>query len=262
MRQTCGPRATPTVHERVTAPQGTGGRYGDAGDARGRALGLALAVMINTLLLFALLTVAPKIWEPKKERRMPVSFTLSDDPKPGKTAAPRQAAPEKTPDAEKPVTPRPVERVPPPETPALPFIVMSREDMASGDIGKLARRGGGASAAGADSAAAYGPGEGPGGERLYDAEWVREPTDAELGPYMPANAPPDGWGLVACKTVERFRVENCQILGEHPLGSGLAKAVRLAAWQFLVRPPRIGGKAQVGEWVRIKIDYKERRVVE
>jgi hypothetical protein len=75
---------------------------------------------------------------------------------------------------------------------------------------------------------------------------------------MPANPPPVGWGLVACRTVEDFHVENCQTIGESPLGSGFAKAVRQAAWQFLVRPPRIDGKPQVGAWVRIRIDYTQR----
>lgn len=84
---------------------------------------------------------------------------------------------------------------------------------------------------------------------------IARPTDAELRTYVPAHAPRGGWGLIACRTAERYRVEDCYTIGESPLGSGFAKAVRDAAWQFMVLPPRVNGRPMVGSWVRIRIDY-------
>jgi protein TonB len=99
-------------------------------------------------------------------------------------------------------------------------------------------------------------GTAPGGEKLYNAQWHRRPTNAELTTYLPPNMQ-NGWGMVACRTVADYRVEDCREVGQSPAGSGLSRAVRLAAWQFRVRPPRIGGKPLVGEWVRIRIEWHE-----
>ena len=101
-------------------------------------------------------------------------------------------------------------------------------------------------------------GQGPNGEALYNAEWAREPTDAELGGYLPKNAP-DGAGLIMCKTIPENRVDDCIELGNDPPGSHLASAVRQAAWQFRVRPPRKNGVPMIGAWVRIRIDYETTR---
>jgi len=113
------------------------------------------------------------------------------------------------------------------------------------------------SSAGRESGDA-GPGRGPNGEPLYDADWYRRPTRAELAFYIPRNAPPSGWGMIACQTVPGFRVEDCRVVAESPSGSGLARAVQQAAWQFRVLPPRIGGKPLVGSWVRIRIEYTQK----
>ncbi|WP_017669890.1 hypothetical protein [Blastomonas sp. AAP53] len=101
-------------------------------------------------------------------------------------------------------------------------------------------------------------GSGPNGEPLYAAAWYREPYDDELSGYLSTARGP-GWALIACRTVSDFRVEDCVQLGEGPQGSGIGRAVLAAAWQFRVRPPRVGGVSKVGEWVRIRIDYQQRR---
>jgi protein TonB len=91
---------------------------------------------------------------------------------------------------------------------------------------------------------------------LYAAEWAREPTDAEINGYWPHNV--SGWGLVACKTIPNDRVDDCVELDQSPRGSHLASAVRQAAWQFRVRPPRKGGRPLIGGWVRILIEIEAR----
>lgn len=97
-------------------------------------------------------------------------------------------------------------------------------------------------------------GTAPNGEPLYAARWYREPTDQELAGYLStANGP--GVALIACRTVSGYYVEDCQLLGESPQGSQIGRAVLAAAWQFRVRPARIGGQEQFGSWVRIRITY-------
>ena len=156
------------------------------------------------------------------------------------------------------VPPRPPVILPKPAAPPnrpLDLLVLSREEMAAADISKLgtaAGRGVAVAEANNDSPVV---GRGPRGETLYAAEWAREPTDTELRGYLPQNAP-DGYGLIACKTAPQNRVEDCVELGQSPRGSRLASAVRQAAWQFRVRPPRKNGRPLIGEWVQIRIEYR------
>ena len=100
-------------------------------------------------------------------------------------------------------------------------------------------------------------GSGPNGEALYAATWYREPSNSELSGYLStANGP--GWGLIACRTVADYHVDDCVLLDEYPTGSNIGRAVLAAAWQFQVRPPRVGGRSMVGEWVRIRISQEVR----
>jgi protein TonB len=218
---------------------------------RRRVSGLALALGVNFGLLLVLLTLGII---PMPERQ-PSNATVvdllpeshSNAAQPSRAASkPDQPVP-KPPPIILPVKPT----IAPPPKPAehkQPWIEMTGDQMAAADIRNLPRPDPGE----ADSEEV---GRGPHGEVLYAAEWAREPSDAELSGYLPKNAP-DGWGLIACKTIPGNRVEDCVELGQSPAGSHLASAVRQAAWQFRVRPPRKGGKSMVGEWVRIRIDYE------
>lgn len=97
-------------------------------------------------------------------------------------------------------------------------------------------------------------GTAPNGEPMYAAAWYRKPYDDELRGYLSTATGP-GWGLIACRTAPDYRVEDCVGLEEYPRGSMIVRSILAAAWQFKVRPPRLGGRPQIGEWVRIRIDY-------
>jgi protein TonB len=233
---------------------------------RERGGGLLFALLFNGLLLLALLTLAPKPIVQLPDFRNPVTFEMAPAPKAEKAQSKaeksekkkekKQEKSERQPVQQVVKAPQPVVKPTEQQPTPFPFIQLNSQQMASADIGKLPKKSGEEGSAGqGNSAAVAGPGEGPGGVQLFDAEWYRRPTPAELAGYLPSSAPPNGWGLVACKTVDHYHVENCQALGESPQGSGFAKAVRLAAWQFLVLPPRVNGKVMVGSWVRIRIDY-------
>lgn len=139
----------------------------------------------------------------------------------------------------------------------LPIIPLTREQFAAADIAKLpshSRAETGAEDATADAAI----GGSPNGQRMHDVAWQRRPTRAELSYYLPAGAPRDSWAVIACQTVPDYRVDNCHEIDESPAGSRLARAIRQAAWQFRVLPPRIGGRSILGAWVRIRIEFSER----
>jgi protein TonB len=215
-----------------------------------RASGLTLAVAVNLALLVLLLTLGRFAPEATKSGQALIVDLM---PESHSAAAPAksEAAHSVTKPSPKPppiVLPsRPTIAVPQPK-PA-PFIEMSSADLAASDLRNLPKGGSGNDG---DSEIV---GTGPHGEVLYAAEWARHPTDAELSGYLPHNAP-DGYGLVACKTIPDDRVDDCIELDQEPHGSHLASAVRQAAWQFRVRPPRKNGVPLVGSWVRIRIDYE------
>jgi periplasmic protein TonB len=231
---------TPTGQERPTA--------------RRRVVSLTLALAIEVLLLLAFLTIdLREAAEPQFKGGTIATFDVSNVEQkaaPASSDEPMRAIKEikhpKLPPLPPTITQRP-----------LPILEVDKAFLDASDIAKL-----GSNAPGAGRLAQGGApgdsemvGNAPNGEPLYAAEWYREPTNQELATYMPKSLYEDGWGMVACRTAPRFRVEDCVELGQTP-GSHLAGAVRQAAWQFLVRPPRVGGKSMVGEWVRIRIDYR------
>lgn len=255
------PPSPPSLAARVARWRANAGR---------RAIGIGAALLTELLLVLILLTLAPGTPGSKGERstvfRMDVApERASPDEKQAEDAAkPKEARTE-------PDTPQPAP-VPAPLTPPVPALVpppvipMTAEQMAMADITPrqpapaAPRRavagppdtGGGASGAFADTPRVEG--SGPNGEPLYAAAWYREPYPEELRGYLSTARGP-GWALIACRTVREWRVDDCIKLDESPEGSNIARAVLAAAWQFKVRPPRLGGELRYGEWVRIRIDY-------
>ena len=228
---------------------------------RRRAFSLLLAIAIELLLLLAFVTL--NSGPPPRPELKGSSLSMFD------VAPDAITAPAKSPQKSAAAAERPLPRVPSVPKPVValpdrpsPLLVVTKEVYAASDIAKLGSNAPDFADASAGSNGASSPGDservgtGLNGEPLYAAEWVREPTNRELSAYLPATMPEGGgWGLVACRTIDRFHVDDCVELGSGPPGSRLARSVRQAAWQFLVRPPRVGGKVQVGEWVRIRIDY-------
>jgi hypothetical protein len=223
---------------------------------RRRSAAILLTLLIEGLLILLLLSLAV---EPEAKRESATRLTTFSLAPAAQTAKPDKAAAK--PKAERPTPPK---EVTPPETPVPPspnkgFIEMSREEMAAGDISTLPKNESAAASAGSASDSARASGLAPNGEPLYRAEWHREPTDGELAFYLPKNRPPGSWAIIACRTIADYQVENCQSLGESPPGSGIAHAIRRAAWQFRVRPPRVGNKPLVGAWVSIRFDFTRSR---
>jgi hypothetical protein len=240
---------------------------------RRRIGGWVIALLIEALIIFALLSLGQQSFGPPLSDSTLTTFTIGPDEPPKPEPERQTAKSEPKPEIERPIQPPPPPKPPKPPTPKPPvetvtppspnkgFIELSREDLAAGDIGKQGAKSG-TKSAGAGAGPVIGPGQGPGGKPLYNAEWVREPTDAELAPYL-AEArvrPQAGSALIMCRTIPNHRVDNCQSLGESPPGTGLARALRLASWQFLVRAPRVDNTPLLGVWVRIRFDFTKSAV--
>lgn len=228
-----------------------------------RATALVLTLLIEGLLALLLLTLAPSIVRREEVEVKLVGLNTTpaseetparpESETPAKRAVKQAPQPEQAP--QKPVEPQ---TAPAP----LPWMQLSRNQMAVADIGAISPR-----PAPPTAVQSIGPpdtgtpgdtprvaGQGPHGEPLYAASWYREPRNDELSGYL-STAQGPGWGLIACRTVADYRVEDCVAVDEYPQGSNITRSVLAAAWQFRVRPPRVGGRSMIGEWVRIRIDY-------
>lgn len=235
-----------------------------------RVLAMLLAFVVAILLLLLMLGFGPQIGPRVKDDYISV-VSLEADGTSAEAPAPAPSATVEQADSVAPSPQQPEAAVLPPRAPAPPIVLPAPESTAAPTIpapgpeapakprigvrispganyGPANVGGGGASG---DSERV---GTAPNGEPLYAAAWYREPSDSELRGYL-ATASGPGWALIACRTAPDYRVEDCVGLDEHPAGSQIMRAVLGAAWQFRVRPPRIGGRLQVGSWVRIRIDY-------
>jgi len=213
---------------------------------------MALAINIGLILLLLTLGIIPA---PGKKDSTGIVVDLI--PEGERSQAPAQAKPQPKQEERQTASQRPTPKPPPivlPVKPTIaapeytPIVELSSAEMSAGNIANAphAQSGGG----GTSEAI----GHAPNGELMYAAAWARRPTSAETGGYLPKNAP-DGVGVIACKTIPGNRVDDCIEVSQDPPGSHLASAVRQAAWQFRVRPPRKNGVPMIGAWVRIGICY-------
>lgn len=233
-----------------------------------RTLAIGLALAIAGLLLFMLLSWGPGKQPDNKEELISVvsleaTEIAKDAPEPSSPEPERAeewtTSPQPTPDEPKPsepAEPLPPQTAPPPiPTPIPRPSPANPPNAARPSSGQVY---GPPNVGGSSSRDSQRVGTAPNGEPLYAATWYREPSDGELRGYLSTASGP-GWGLIACRTAPDYRVEDCVGLDEYPYGSQINRAVLAAAWQFKVRPPRLGGQSMVGSWVRIRIDYGTRR---
>jgi protein TonB len=232
-----------------------------------RATGAVVALVLEALLLLALLTLSQSKEPPKPDPVVVTTVNASEEPEQSPEPKPEAEQPKDASPSVQPV-PQPVEPLPTPPQPLPPppAPIPLRRDLPSFDLARLPQ----APAAPAAKPQSYGPqdngfagdskrvGTAPNGEPMYAAEWYQEPDDTMLANYL-STAQGPGWGLIACRTVPQWRVEDCVAIGEYPERSNIARSVLAAAWEFRVRPPRLRGRNMYGEWVRIRIDYDIQR---
>ena len=232
---------------------------------RRRAFGLALALAIEVGLFLLLLTLGTNIAGVREAAESLTTVDFTPEPEPSE-APQEQKDRQPTALPRTDVAPRPDQPVPPQPMPSpaavLPVVAPSQAaEPAPPSTPKIRAvvRSGESGPVGPANQATPGDSERVGtasnGEPLYAARWYREPTDQELRGYLSTASGP-GYALINCRTAPDFRVEDCELIDEYPSGAQIGRAVMAAAWQFKVRPPRLGGRSLVGAWVRIRITYQ------
>ncbi|MEH3047148.1 hypothetical protein [Sphingomonas adhaesiva] len=230
-----------------------------------RVVSAALSIGIAALILFALLRLSGILPPADFGNGRPLSTfdvrsegTRAQQPTREKTreqvrkAAARAEAPA---ERVRPDVPQPPAPTPPLVLPGV--MILSQSDYAASDVSRIK---GTAPARSTDpdettqTADSAPIGRGPGNAAVYAGDWVRRPTAAEMHPYLSKRAR-TGIGVILCRTAPRNRVDDCREVGETPPGTGLAGTARQAAFQFLIRPPSIGGKPVIGAWVQITYDF-------
>lgn len=253
----------------------------DAFDARWpggrrRAASIGLALLFEAALLLMLLTLGTRPGQHEATDQVVSTFDVTENsptpeqpeappeqPAPAEAASAEQTPRQRAPSPSPPSTPPAVVLPRPSTAPALPPARPAQPTPAPTGIKAVIRSDmatvrGPQGSAGAPGDSQRIAGSGPNGEPLYAAKWYREPYPDELTGYLDdVNQP--AWALINCKTEPDFRVDHCVLVDEWPQGSNMGRSVLAAAWQFKVRPPRVGGRSMVGEWVRIRIDYSIRR---
>ena len=245
-----------------------------------RTLAISLALLIELLLLLLLLSLGVGKQPGKEDQSITVvNFEAAEEASEEAAQAPEPAphaeerpAPQQQP-TEQPLPPQPAPPLPPRPVEAQPLPTPPVTIPAADERPPSAVAPPAAAQPAPPPRRVYGPpdtggspamrdservGTAPNGEPMYAAAWYREPRPDQLRAYLSTASGP-GWGLIACRTAPDYRVEDCVGLDEYPTGSQITRAVLAAAWEFKVRPPRVGGKSLVGSWVRIRIDYTIQR---
>lgn len=137
------------------------------------------------------------------------------------------------------------------------FIHMSHADLANSDISKFHTAAPGGNGHENGGGGGHGGDNGPGESSFYNVDWYRKPPKSVFDNYMRPGQSPGRRAEIECRMIENYHVEDCHEVSEEPRGSGMARVMREASWQFLVRPPRLNGKTLLGTRVHITYTFTQ-----